>query len=91
MWGRLWGLNKHAATKALKYNDIIGYDGGDEGKLETRKWQDQSGTDRYTTEVVIRQNSGRLVGLDSQDIIIGGNDLGRQDELSRIENGDMPF
>ena len=62
-----------------------------EGKLETRKWQDQSDTDRYTTEVVIRQNSGRLVGLDSQDIISGGNDLGRQDGLSRIENGDMPF
>ena len=34
-----------------------------EGKLETRKWQDKSGSDRYTTEVVIRQNSGQLVGL----------------------------
>ena len=29
-----------------------------QGKLETRKWQDQSGQDRYTTEVVIRPYSG---------------------------------
>lgn len=27
-----------------------------EGKLETRKWQDQSGQDRYSTEVVVRGN-----------------------------------
>lgn len=31
-----------------------------EGQLETRKWQDQSGNDRYTTEVVIRPFSGSL-------------------------------
>lgn len=34
-----------------------------EGKLETRKWQDQSGHDRYSTEVVVRPFSGRLVGI----------------------------
>jgi single-strand DNA-binding protein len=31
-----------------------------EGSLETRKWQDQSGQDKYTTEVVIRQFNGAL-------------------------------
>ncbi|MBI1418001.1 MAG: single-stranded DNA-binding protein [Limimaricola sp.] len=31
-----------------------------EGQLETRKWQDQSGQDRYTTEVVLRPYSGAL-------------------------------
>ena len=31
-----------------------------EGQLETRKWQDQSGSDRYTTEVVIRPFGGSL-------------------------------
>jgi single-strand DNA-binding protein len=31
-----------------------------EGKLETRKWQDQSGQDRYTTEVVLRPFAGEL-------------------------------
>lgn len=31
-----------------------------EGQLETRKWQDQSGNDRYSTEVVLRPFSGSL-------------------------------
>lgn len=31
-----------------------------EGKLETRKWQDQSGTDRYSTEIVLRPYNGEL-------------------------------
>ncbi|SFI19630.1 single-stranded DNA-binding protein [Albimonas pacifica] len=35
-----------------------------EGQLETRKWQDQSGQDRYTTEVVIRPFRGELTFLD---------------------------
>lgn len=34
-----------------------------EGKLETRKWQDQSGNDRYSTEVVLRPYSGNIVLL----------------------------
>ena len=34
-----------------------------EGQLETRKWQDQSGADRYTTEVVLRPYSGNLTLL----------------------------
>ncbi|MGQ7830864.1 single-stranded DNA-binding protein [Altererythrobacter sp. Z27] len=35
-----------------------------EGQLQTRKWQDQSGQDRYTTEVVIRGMNGTLTMLD---------------------------
>ncbi|MBA4351725.1 MAG: single-stranded DNA-binding protein [Rhodobacter sp.] len=38
-----------------------------EGQLETRKWQDQSGQDRYTTEVVLRQYRGELTILDGRD------------------------
>jgi len=38
-----------------------------EGKLQTRKWQDQSGQDRYTTEVVISGFSGTLQMLDRRD------------------------
>ena len=37
-----------------------------EGQLETRKWQDQSGQDRYTTEVVLRPYSSTLTMLDSR-------------------------
>lgn len=37
-----------------------------EGQLETRKWQDQSGADRYSTEVVLRPYSGSLTLLDGR-------------------------
>ena len=37
-----------------------------EGKLTTRKWQDQSGADRYTTEVVLQRFRGELQLLDSR-------------------------
>ncbi len=35
-----------------------------EGQLQTRKWQDQSGADRYTTEVVLQRFRGELQLLD---------------------------
>ncbi|MDB6176907.1 single-stranded DNA-binding protein [Paracoccus sp. Z330] len=37
-----------------------------EGQLETRKWQDQSGQDRYSTEVVLRGFNGTLQMLDGR-------------------------
>lgn len=43
-----------------------------EGQLETRKWQDQSGQDRYSTEVVLRPFSGSLTLLDGRSE--GGSD-----------------
>ena len=36
-----------------------------EGKLQTRKWQDQNGNDRYSTEVVLQGYDGTLTMLDS--------------------------
>jgi single-strand DNA-binding protein len=35
-----------------------------EGQLETRKWQDQSGNDRYSTEIVLRPYRSEIVLLD---------------------------
>jgi len=37
-----------------------------EGQLQTRKWTDQSGADRYSTEVVLQRFRGELVLLDSR-------------------------
>ncbi|WP_120077650.1 single-stranded DNA-binding protein [Aurantiacibacter odishensis] len=37
-----------------------------EGQLQTRKWQDQNGQDRYSTEVVLRGFNGTLVMLDGR-------------------------
>lgn len=36
-----------------------------EGQLQTRKWQDQSGQEKYTTEIVLQNYSGNLTILDS--------------------------
>jgi single-strand DNA-binding protein len=38
-----------------------------EGQIQTRKWQDQSGNDKYTTEVVLQKFRGELVLLDSRE------------------------
>ncbi|SMN11440.1 Single-stranded DNA-binding protein [uncultured Candidatus Thioglobus sp.] len=38
-----------------------------EGKLQTRKWQDQTGADRYTTEVVVSGFNGTLQMLDRRE------------------------
>ena len=38
-----------------------------EGQLETRKWQDQNGVDKYTTEVVLRGYGGNLTMLDGRN------------------------
>ena len=43
-----------------------------EGQLETRKWQDQSGNDRYSTEVVLRPYNSTLTMLDSASSGGGG-------------------
>lgn len=43
-----------------------------EGQLETRKWQDQSGADRYSTEVVLRPFRSELTLLDGRSGGQGG-------------------
>ena len=48
-----------------------------EGSLETRKWQDQAGQDRYSTEVVIRQFNGQMALLGGG----GGRDGGGRDDF----------
>ncbi len=53
-----------------------------EGALQTRKWQDQSGQDRYSTEVVLQGFRGELTLLDragSAGSGGGGGDLGADD------------
>ncbi len=46
-----------------------------EGQLETRKWQDQSGADRYSTEVVIRPFRGEMTLLDGREGGSGGGGM----------------
>ena len=49
-----------------------------EGQLQTRKWTDQSGQDKYSTEVVLQNFRGELVLLDSRGE--GGGASGGYDE-----------
>lgn len=47
-----------------------------EGQLQTRKWQDQSGADRYSTEVVLQGFNGTLTMLDGRGEGGGGGNSG---------------
>jgi single-strand DNA-binding protein len=58
-----------------------------EGQLETRKWQDQSGADRYTTEIVLRQFRGELTLLGGRDGGSGGGGGGYDDRGGYDEGG----
>jgi len=58
-----------------------------EGQLETRKWQDQAGADRYTTEVVLRPFSGALTLLGGKPD--GGDREERQERQDTPIRGDM--
>ena len=49
-----------------------------EGALQTRKWQDQSGQDKYSTEVVLQRYRGELTMLDSRGEGGGGGYGGSQ-------------
>ena len=64
-----------------------------EGKLQTRKWQDASGADRYSTEVVVGGIGGSLVMLDGAK---GGTDAPQEPQRSSRQAptddlDDVPF
>jgi single-strand DNA-binding protein len=57
-----------------------------EGKLETRKWTDRDGIERYSTEVVLRPYSGELVLLDSRKDEPGAASVpGNDDEIPHAD------
>ncbi len=58
-----------------------------EGQLQTRKWTDQSGQDKYSTEVVLQRFRSQLVLLDSR--AEGGGDYGGGG-ASRDQGESMP-
>jgi len=64
-WHRVVIFNEHlgrVAKSYLKKGSKVYL----EGQIQTRKWQDQSGADRYSTEVVLQRFRGELVLLDSR-------------------------
>ncbi|MBL4775952.1 MAG: single-stranded DNA-binding protein [Mariprofundus sp.] len=65
MWGRLGEIANQYLSKGSRVYI--------EGKIETKKWQDRDGQDRYTTE--IRANEMKMLGGGS-----GNNQTGRSDQ-----------
>jgi single-strand DNA-binding protein len=71
-----------------------------EGQLQTRKWQDQSGNDRYSTEVVLQGFGSTLTMLDKREgdgsggnYSGGGNDggSGGGSQNHNIDDDEIPF
>lgn len=73
-----------------------------QGKMQTRKWQDQSGNDRYSTELVLQGYDAKMIMLDAasgeskpQQPEQTGYDQqdapGRQANFSRDLDDDIPF
>ncbi len=63
-----------------------------EGALETRKWQDKDGNDKYSTEVVLRNFNSTLTMLDGREGGAGGGDRGEynQDRAPARNAGPRP-
>lgn len=61
------------------------------GKWATRKWQDQSGQDRYSTEVVLQGPGAVLTMLDGAKGQDGGSRDGGQSSWADELNDDLPF
>ena len=66
-----------------------------EGSLQTRKWTDQSGQERYTTEVVLQRYRGEMTMLDTRgggggDFGGGGGDFGGGPPAGGSGGGDGP-
>lgn len=81
-WHRvvLFGKLGEIAGQYLKKGSLAYF----EGRIRTNKWQDQSGNDRYTTEIVA--NEMQMIGAKA-------NNVGDLDDLSidHVDSSDMPF
>ena len=73
-----------------------------EGELQTRKWQDQDGNDKYTTEVILQGYNSNLTLLDSrnntnqsseitQEPSVSDENIGSQTSDSEDTEEDIPF
>lgn len=61
-----------------------------EGQLQTRKWTDQSGMDRYTTEVVLGRFKGEITMLDSRNSGGSSDDGYSQSQPQQSSEPSMP-
>lgn len=76
-WHRVVVFNEKLAEVAQKYLHK-GSKVYIEGQLQTRKWTDQAGVEKYSTEIVLQRFRGELTLLDSKGDGEGGNTGGYQ-------------
>ncbi len=63
-----------------------------EGQLETRKWQDQSGNDRYSTEIALRPYKSELTILDGRkEQSNAGEDYREKQPANELDDSEIPF
>ncbi len=62
-----------------------------EGQLQTRKWQDQTGNDRYTTEIVLQKFRGELQMLDARGQGAEGGQVGLSGGQNRGGGSDFGY
>ncbi|EMG53123.1 single-strand binding protein [Ochrobactrum sp. CDB2] len=60
-----------------------------EGALQTRKWQDQNGNDRYSTEIVLQKFRGELQLLDSRND--GSSNSNQSSSAGRDLDDEIPY
>jgi single-strand DNA-binding protein len=58
-----------------------------EGRLKTRKWQDSTGADRYSTETIIEN----FIFLDAKGPEVTSDHVGEEDHDLSLPNDDLPF
>lgn len=85
-WHRVVCFNEHLckfAESYLKKGDKVHV----QGALQTRKWTDQSGVDKYATEIVLQKFKGELVLLDSRNADSGENSGGYENQNNPSGSG----
>ena len=60
-----------------------------EGQLETRKWQDNSGSDRYSTEIVLRPYKGEITLIDNKADSNMSNESINNNQMDEIQENSV--
>ena len=60
-----------------------------EGQLETRKWQDNSGSDRYSTEIVLRPYKGEITLIDNKADSVMTNEPISNNQMNEIQENSV--
>ena len=62
-----------------------------EGSLQTRKWQDQTGIDKYTTEIILQGFSSVLIMLDSKGHNVNADNSFQGSNLNNNQSSEFGF